>query len=124
MSAPWPTRVSPFKDKYGVEECIRGKWRFLFRLLDGGWGAMPGKRIINFDTPEEAEAYRMQYVEKISRPRKKKEPSNISTLQILGLIIAAFALFAHIYAIRALLKESPRPTTYLPDHNQSAICGE
>jgi hypothetical protein len=124
MSEPWPTRVSPFKDQYGVEECIRGKWRFLFRLINGGCGIRPGKRIIKFDTPEEAEVYRLQYVEKISRPKTKSEPSKISTLHILGLIIAAFALLAHVYAIRALLKESPRPTTYAEDHNQNAIRGE
>jgi hypothetical protein len=46
------------------------------------------------------------------------------TLHILGWVIAAFALFAHIYAIRALLKESPRPTTHAEDHNQNAIRGE
>jgi hypothetical protein len=68
---------------------------------------MPGKRIIKFDTPEEAEAYRLEYVEKISRPKNKKEPSKINTLHVLGFIIAAFALFAHVYAIMHILQERP-----------------
>jgi hypothetical protein len=114
MSEPWSTRVSPFKDKFGIEQYVRTgiftkkhEWKFLFRLIDGGWGVMPGKRIIKFDTPEEAEAYRLQYVEKINRNRKKKEPSKISTLHVLGFIIAAFALFAHVYAILHILQEGP-----------------
>jgi hypothetical protein len=49
----------------------------------------------------------LQYVEKINRNRKKKEPSKINTLHVLGFIIAAFALFAHVYAIIEILKEAP-----------------
>jgi hypothetical protein len=114
MSEPWSTRVSPFKDKFGIEQYVRTgiitkkhEWKFLFRLINGGCGIRPGKKIIKFDTPEEAEAYRLEYVEKISRPKKKKEPSKISTLHILAWLIAVFALFAHVYAIIHILKEAP-----------------
>ena len=93
MSSPWPTRVSPFKDKYGIEECICGEWRFLFRLIDGGWGAMPGKRIIRFDTLEEAEAYRLKYVEKISQHKENSEISGINIFDA-ALFLMGLTMFA------------------------------
>ena len=69
MKEPWPTRVSPFNDKYGIEEFIGGEWRFLYKVLNGGWAAMPGKKIIKFDTPEQAEEYRLKYVERLRADR-------------------------------------------------------
>ena len=42
---------------------------------------------------------------------------------ILVFIVFAFAVATHIYVIYHLLNE-PTDTTYLPNHNQSAICGE
>jgi hypothetical protein len=114
MSAPWSTRVSHFKDKYGIEEYVRTgiftkkhEWKFLFRLINGGCGIRPGKKIIKFDTPQEAEAYRLEYVEKISRPKKKKEPSKINMLHVLAWMIAGLAIFGHAYAIIEILKERP-----------------
>jgi hypothetical protein len=44
-------------------------------------------------------------------------------LHILVFIVFAFAVATHIYVIYHLLNE-PTETTYLPDHEQSAICGE
>jgi len=108
MSDPWPTRVSPFNDKYGVEEYLHGEWMFLFRVINGGWGAMPGKKIIKFDTPQEAEAYRLQYVKKISEP-KEEESSGINIFDILlgflGLMM--FACFCLIFWVLWKLIENP-----------------
>jgi len=42
---------------------------------------------------------------------------------ILVFIVFAFAIIAHVYAIYVLFNEQSQ-TTYLPDHEQSAICGE
>jgi hypothetical protein len=42
---------------------------------------------------------------------------------ILVFIVFAFAIIAHVYVIFVMLNEQSE-TTYLPDHNQSAICGE
>jgi hypothetical protein len=44
-------------------------------------------------------------------------------LHILVFIVFAFAIIAHVYVIFVMLNEQSE-TTYLPDHNQSAICGE
>jgi hypothetical protein len=38
-------------------------------------------------------------------------------------LLFAFAIATHIYVFYMLFNE-PTKTTYLPDHEQSAICGE
>jgi len=44
-------------------------------------------------------------------------------LPLLIFIVCLFAVITHIYAVIVLLNEQSQ-TTHLPDHNQSAICGE
>jgi len=45
------------------------------------------------------------------------------SVNILVFIVFVFAIIAHAYVIYILLNE-PTETTYLPDHEQFAICGE
>jgi len=44
-------------------------------------------------------------------------------LHIMVFVFFAFAIATHVYVFYILFNES-QPTTYLPDHHESVICGE